>query len=239
MVRSTAGLDREGVNVFHRRRFLALTGVAILSLSISVSSAASESQVVDLLAVAPSTGQCQGMDMVEASERFKHLDGSPSDLSEWKHTDIGLAHRGPIVRGRVPAGNFFIYGKSQRKVGRLYTLEGVLYKGRNFEIICTPDMGVYHTKFPPRECLVTVKDAIKEIGGRKDGKGWSQGSVEPFSGVSSILGYYRRSSRFNLGSFTVPFQAQVIIHESEEQFDVYGPGDSVPPSHALVIICYI
>ncbi len=179
------------------------------------------------------------MDAVEATERFKHLDGSLSHLSEWEYTDIGLAHRGPVVRGRVPAGNFFIYGRSQRDPDRWYTLEGAIYKGRNFEIICTPDMGVHHTKFPPRSCPATVKDAVDQIGGRKDGKGWSQGSVEPFSGVVSILGYYRRSPRFNLGSFTVPFQAQVIVHEREDQFDVYGPGDSVPPSHMVEIICYI
>lgn len=184
-------------------------------------------------------GGCQGMDRVEATERFKHLNGSLSHPSEWKYTDIGLAHRGPVVRGRVPAGNFFIYGRSQRDPDRWYTLEGAIYKGRNFEIICTPDMSVHHTKFPPRSCPATVKDAIKRIGGRKDGKGWSQGSVEPFSGVTSILGYYRRSSRFNLGIFTVPFQAQVVIHEKEDQFDVYGPGDSVPSSHMLIITCYI
>lgn len=227
--------------MFDNRRILVFTGLLAAMLFVPVASqgVSETSSVSSIVRSASSNGGCQGMDKVEATERFRHLDGSPSRFSEWEHTDIGLAHRGPVVRGKVPAGNFFIYGKSRKEPGRWYTLEGAIYKGKRFEIICTPDMGVNHTKYPPRLCPATVKDAIKDIGGRKDGKGWNTGSVEPESGFSSLLGYYRRSSRFNLGSFTVPFQAKVVVHESEAQFDEYGPGDLVPPSHMLIVICYI
>lgn len=208
------------------RRFRVI--IAVLALAALVFQA--DADPTHVLAKEPDGG-CQNMSAVEASERFKHLDGSSSALSEWTETMISLIHRGPRVQGKMPYG-FMSYGNFAQS-DRQYVLTGAWLNGKRFEIVCTPDIGARHVRVIPAACPKNAEAANRRYGGR-----WTEGPVPPFSGIRNIMGY-EGNPRRSIGSFTVPHQAIVVVMEREGQFDQYFPGDVVPPTHRLQLTCYI
>lgn len=217
------------------RRLLVSAGVAALLLIPSVPSLGASSETSSVLALVRSSsanGGCQGMDKIEASERFRHLDGSPSALSEWIPKVDVLVHKGPtVVRGKMPFG-FYAVGKFLIP-NRYYTLGGAKLIGRRFQIWCTPHAFV---QVPPRNCPQTAEAAWSNLGGRK--LKWQEGVVEPFTGVSSIVGYFVKNLRNSLRSFTVPHQSIVTRYTGDGQFMDYFPGEWVPKSRQIGIACY-
>lgn len=209
------------------RRFQAVILVTVLAALVLQSDAVP----VGVLAK-ESNGGCQGMDAIEATERFTRLDGSPSDLSEWTPTETSLIHRGPRVKGKMPYG-FMAYGNFAKR-DRHYVLAGTQLRGKRFETTCTPDIGASYVRIIPTTCPKNLEIANRRYGGK-----WIEGPVPPFSGIRNILGFSKNSPRWALGSFTVPHQAIVTVMEHEGQFDTYFPGDIVPPSYRLQLTCYI
>lgn len=210
-----------------RSRIFALIGAAVLSIVIGTSAESSSPAVVSSAGAG-----CQGMNRVEASKTFRHLDGSPSALSEWIPQMEVLIHKGPIVRGKMPFG-FYAVGKFLI-ANRYYTLGGAKLIGRRFQIWCASSRSFVEK--PPSDCPQTAQASWRNLGGRK--LKWQEGAVEPFSGVRSVVGYFVTNPRNFLGWFTVPHQGIVTRYKNDGQFEEYFPGERVPSWGMLGITCY-
>lgn len=195
-----------------------------------------------VVATSPSGGsnpigsECQGMTKSEATVTFRHKDGTRSSMSEWARNGNVLTHEGPVVMG-VSGENYFVYGRSRGNPGRTYTLEGVAYKGRNFQVWCLTDVVTNHTDVPPEACPQTVDEAVDWRGGNPED--WGVVEWSPYSGIRNVAAY---SGKEELGSFTVSLQSLVEITLPEVdgvvEFQLYGPGDLVPPTNVVFITCY-